>query len=107
MRDVFAQLEKIAVSDATVLIEGETGTGKDCTAEAIHHASKRAGGPFIVIDCSAIPANLLESELFGHEPGAFTGAVDRRIGAFEQASNGTLFLDEVGEMSAELQPKLL
>jgi DNA-binding NtrC family response regulator len=107
MRDVFAQLEKIAVSDATVLIEGETGTGKDCTAEAIHHASKRAGGPFIVIDCSAIPANLLESELFGHESGAFTGAVDRRIGAFEQASNGTLFLDEVGEMPAELQPKLL
>ena len=107
MREVFSQLERIAASDATVLIEGETGTGKEGAAEAIHDASARAQGPFVVIDCSAIPANLLESELFGHEAGAFTGAVERRIGAFEQASRGTLFLDEIGEMPGELQPKLL
>jgi transcriptional regulator with GAF, ATPase, and Fis domain len=107
MREVFLQLEKIAASDATVLIEGETGTGKECAAEAIHDASARAARPFVVIDCSAIPANLLESELFGHEAGAFTGAVDRRLGAFEQASSGTVFLDEIGELPAELQPKLL
>ncbi len=107
MREVFSQLEKTAASDATVLIEGETGTGKEGAAEAIHDASPRAARPFVVLDCSAIPANLLESELFGHEAGAFTGAVDRRIGAFEQASTGTLFLDEIGELPAELQPKLL
>ncbi|HEY5922075.1 MAG TPA: sigma 54-interacting transcriptional regulator [Kofleriaceae bacterium] len=107
MRDVFEQLDKIAASDATVLVEGETGTGKEGVAEAIHEASPRATKPFIVIDCSAIPANLLESELFGHEPGAFTGANERRIGAFEQASGGTLFLDEIGELPLELQPKLL
>ncbi|HEY0987467.1 MAG TPA: sigma 54-interacting transcriptional regulator, partial [Kofleriaceae bacterium] len=107
MRDVFAQLDKIAASDATVLIEGETGTGKEGAAAAIHDASPRADGPFIVVDCGAIPPNLVESELFGHEPGAFTGAVDRRIGAFEQASGGTLFLDEIGELPPELQPKFL
>jgi two-component system response regulator GlrR len=107
MREVFSQLEKIAASDATVLIEGETGTGKEGAAEAIHDASARAERPFVVVDCSAIPANLLESELFGHEAGAFTGAVERRIGAFEQASGGTLFLDEIGELPSELQPKLL
>jgi DNA-binding NtrC family response regulator len=107
MREVFSQLERVAVSEATVLIEGETGTGKEGAAEAIHDASGRADGPFVVIDCSAIPANLLESELFGHEAGAFTGAVDRRIGAFEEASGGTLFLDEIGELPPELQPKLL
>jgi DNA-binding NtrC family response regulator len=107
MREVFSQLEKIAASDATVLIEGETGTGKEGAAEAIHDAGMRRERPFVVIDCGAIPANLLESELFGHEPGAFTGASERRIGVFEQASGGTLFLDEIGEMPAELQPKLL
>src|SRR6185503_1779170 len=107
MREVFSQLEKIAQRDITVLIEGETGTGKEGVAEAIHDASPRAARPFVVIDCSAIPANLLESELFGHEAGAFTGASDRRIGVFEQASGGTLFLDEIGELPADLQPKLL
>jgi transcriptional regulator of acetoin/glycerol metabolism len=107
MREVFSQLEKIAASDATVLIEGETGTGKEGAAEAIHDASARRDRPFVVLDCSAIAANLLESELFGHEAGAFTGAVDRRIGAFEQASGDTLFLDEIGELPVELQPKLL
>jgi two-component system response regulator GlrR len=107
MREVFSQLEKIAASDATVLIEGETGTGKEGAAAGIHEASARAEGPFIVLDCSAIPPSLLESELFGHEAGAFTGATNRRIGAFEQASGGTLFLDEIGELPADLQPKFL
>jgi DNA-binding NtrC family response regulator len=107
MREVFGQLEKIAASDATVLIEGETGTGKEGVAEAIHDESGRSKAPFIVVDCGAIPANLLESELFGHEAGAFTGATERRIGVFEQASGGTIFLDEIGELPAELQPKLL
>ncbi len=107
MREVFSQLEKIAAFDATVLIEGETGTGKEGVAEAIHDEGARAKAPFVVVDCGAIPANLLESELFGHEQGAFTGATDRRIGAFEQASGGTIFLDEIGELPAELQPKLL
>jgi len=107
MRELFGELEKIAASDATVLIQGETGTGKEGVAEAIHEASGRAARPLVVVDCSAIPANLLESELFGHEPGAFTGAVERRTGAFEQASGGTLFLDEIGELPLELQPKLL
>ena len=107
MREVFSQLERVAVTDVTVLIEGETGTGKEGVAEAIHEASPRARGPFVVVDCSAIPANLLESELFGHEAGAFTGATDRRIGVFEQASGGTVFLDEIGELPQDLQPKLL
>jgi DNA-binding NtrC family response regulator len=107
MRELFSQLEKIAPSDATVLIEGETGTGKEGVAEALHDASPRSRGRFVVIDCSAIPATLLESELFGHEAGSFTGATERRIGAFEEASKGTLFLDEIGELPMELQPKLL
>jgi DNA-binding NtrC family response regulator len=107
MRDVFAQLDKVAATDATVLIEGETGTGKEGVAEAIHDASARAASPFVVVDCSAIPANLLEAELFGHEAGAFTGASERRIGVFEQASGGTVFLDEIGELPLDLQPKLL
>jgi DNA-binding NtrC family response regulator len=107
MREVFSQLEKVAASDATVLIEGETGTGKEGVAESIHDESARAKAAFVVVDCGAIPANLLESELFGHEAGAFTGATARRIGAFEQASGGTLFLDEIGELPLELQPKLL
>ncbi|MCW5808563.1 MAG: sigma 54-dependent Fis family transcriptional regulator [Deltaproteobacteria bacterium] len=107
MRELFGQLEKVAASDATVLVEGETGTGKEGIAEALHDAGARTAGPFVVIDCGAIPANLLESELFGHEAGAFTGATERRIGAFEQAHGGTVFLDEVGELPPELQPKLL
>jgi transcriptional regulator with GAF, ATPase, and Fis domain len=107
MREVFSQLEKVAASDATVIVEGETGTGKEGVAEAIHDESARANAPFVVVDCSAIPANLLESELFGHEVGAFTGATEKRVGAFEQASGGTIFLDEIGELPQELQPKLL
>lgn len=107
MRSMFALLEKAAASDATVLIEGETGTGKGKAAEAIHNESARKGKPFILIDCSAIHKNLLESELFGHEKGAFTGAAGKRVGAFEEASGGTVFLDEIGELPTDLQPKLL
>jgi DNA-binding NtrC family response regulator len=107
MRRLYTVLERVAPSDATVLIEGETGTGKELAAEAIHEASSRAQEPFIVVDCSAISANLVESELFGHVRGAFTGAANDREGAFEAADGGTLFLDEIGELSLELQPKLL
>ncbi|MEN9581328.1 MAG: hypothetical protein RJA70_4337 [Pseudomonadota bacterium] len=107
MRAMFAVLERCAQSDATLLVEGETGTGKEGTAEAIHLHSARSHGPFIVVDCGAMPAQLLESELFGHERGAFTGANNKRIGAFEEANNGTIFLDEIGELPLELQPKLL
>jgi DNA-binding NtrC family response regulator len=107
MRAAFALLERAAASDATVLLEGETGTGKGQAAEALHQAGARAGGPFVVVDCGAIPANLLESELFGHERGAFTGADARRRGAFEEAAGGTIFLDEIGELPLDLQPKLL
>ena len=103
----FALMEKAAASDATVLLEGETGTGKGQAAEAIHYASARAGKPFVVVDCGAIPANLLESELFGHEKGSFTGAQTRRAGAFEETAGGTIFLDEIGELPLDLQPKLL
>ncbi len=107
MRTCFALMEKSAGTDSTVLLEGETGTGKSRAAQAIHQLSSRKDRPFIVVDCSAIPSNLLESELFGHEKGAFTGATSRRIGAFEEASGGTIFLDEIGELPGELQPKLL
>jgi two-component system response regulator GlrR len=107
MRRVFALLERCAASDATVLLEGETGTGKDAVAEAIHMKSDRRDQPFIVVDCGAIPAELLESELFGHEKGAFTGALTPRDGAFAAADGGTLFLDEIGEMPLGLQSKLL
>ena len=107
MRAVFATLEKAAASDATVLILGETGTGKEVTAESIHRESARSDGPFIFVDCGAIPPDLLESELFGHERGAFTGAVQAREGAFEAASGGTIFLDEIGELGLDLQPRLL
>lgn len=107
MRAVFATLERVAQSDVTVLLEGETGTGKELAAESIHLASKRRDGPFVVIDCGAIPSQLLESELFGHERGAFTGAVAARDGSFAAADGGTLFLDEIGELSTDLQPKLL
>jgi two-component system, NtrC family, response regulator GlrR len=107
MRGIYGVLERLAASDVSVLIEGETGTGKGQAAEAVHRASARASGPFLVVDCSAIPANLMESELFGHEKGSFTGADARRVGAFEEASGGTLFLDEIGELPLDLQPKLL
>jgi DNA-binding NtrC family response regulator len=107
MRTVFGMLERIAPTDGTVLLEGETGTGKDVLARAIHLASPRSKAPFIVIDCGAISYTLIESELFGHERGAFTGAVASRRGAFENAEGGTLFLDEVGELPIDIQPKLL
>jgi DNA-binding NtrC family response regulator len=107
MRRIFAVLPRIAASDSTVLIEGETGTGKGLLAEDLHGASPRAGGPFVVIDCGAIPPNLIESELFGHARGAFTGAHAARIGAFEAAQGGTVFLDEIGELPLAMQPNLL
>jgi transcriptional regulator with GAF, ATPase, and Fis domain len=107
MRRLFALIERVGPTDSTVLVEGETGAGKELVAEAIHEESQRASGPFVVVDCSAISANLIESELFGHVRGAFTGAVGDREGAFEQADGGTLFLDEIGELPLELQPKLL
>jgi len=107
MREVYGMLERIAPTDVTVLLEGETGTGKELAARAIHAYSRRADGPFVVFDCGAVAPNLIESELFGHEKGAFTDAVKARQGAFELADNGTIFLDEIGELSPDLQPKLL
>jgi two-component system response regulator GlrR len=107
MRRVFAVLEKAAETEATILLQGETGTGKDLAAESIHMESARREGPFVVVDCGAIPAELLESELFGHERGAFTGATGRREGAFLAASGGTILIDEIGELPLDLQPKLL
>jgi transcriptional regulator with PAS, ATPase and Fis domain len=107
MREVFGVLERIAATDLTVLIGGETGSGKDVIARAIHKSSPRAKGPMVVFDCAAVAPNLIESELFGHVKGAFTGADANREGAFERADGGTLFLDEIGELSLELQPKLL
>jgi len=107
MRTIFGVLERTAKTDATVLLEGETGTGKDVLARAIWTESARAQGPFVVVDCVAVSYALLESELFGHEPGAFTDAVAARQGAFELADGGTLFLDEVGELPLDVQPKLL
>jgi transcriptional regulator with GAF, ATPase, and Fis domain len=107
MRTLFDVIERIAPTDSTILLEGETGTGKGITAETIHGLSPRRDKPFEVVDCGALVGNILESELFGHERGAFTGAVSRRIGAFEAAHGGTIFLDEIGELPLELQPKLL
>ena len=107
MHALFGLLRRASASDATVLIDGETGTGKEVSALAVHENSARAKGPFIVVDCGAIPAQLLESELFGYERGAFTGAVSARTGAFEAADSGTIFLDEIGELSLDLQPKIL
>jgi transcriptional regulator with GAF, ATPase, and Fis domain len=106
-RRLFALLAQVAPQPATVLLSGETGSGKDLAAEALHEASPRARGPFVVVDCGALVDNLLESELFGHEKGAFTGAHADRAGAFEDADGGTLFLDEIGELPRDLQPKLL
>jgi DNA-binding NtrC family response regulator len=107
MRRLFALLVRLAPTDLTVTLTGETGTGKDVLARAIHQASPRAQQPFVVFDCGAVAPSLIESELFGHEKGAFTGAVGDRRGAFERAHKGTLFLDEIGELSLDLQPKLL
>jgi transcriptional regulator with GAF, ATPase, and Fis domain len=107
MRQVFGLLERIAATDATVLLEGETGTGKDVLSRSIHEASPRSAAPFIVVDCGAVSYNLIESEFFGHERGAFTGAVQARAGAFESVGKGTLFLDEIGELPLDVQPKLL
>jgi formate hydrogenlyase transcriptional activator len=107
LESVLEQVEQVASTDSTVLIEGETGTGKELIAHAIHNASQRCGRTFIKLNCAAIPLDLLESELFGHEKGAFTGAIAQKIGRFEMADKGTLFLDEVGDIPAALQPKLL
>ncbi|EFL49902.1 sigma54 specific transcriptional regulator, Fis family [Solidesulfovibrio fructosivorans JJ]] len=107
MRGVFAQILKVAATDATVLLLGESGTGKELAARGVHDKSPRAGEPFVAVNCAAIPPGLLESELFGHEKGAFTGAVARQIGRFEQAGGGTLFLDEIGDMPLETQSKIL
>jgi DNA-binding NtrC family response regulator len=107
MRAVAAELERLARTDTTILIEGETGTGKEVAARAVHTASPRAAGPYVVLDCGALPHGLLSAELFGHERGAFTGADQARAGLFEQAEGGSLFLDEIGEMPLELQPVLL
>src|SRR5467141_39237 len=107
LRRVLGMVRIVAPTDATVLINGETGTGKELIAEAIHRCSDRSNGPFVKVNCAAIPAGLLESELFGHERGAYTGAVTRTTGRFERANKGTLFLDEIGDLPLELQPKLL
>jgi len=107
MRQIFSILEKISPTHATIIIEGDTGTGKELVARAIHENSQRKGKAFVVFDCSAVAPNLIESELFGHERGSFTGAVKSRRGAFEEANGGTIFLDEIGELTLDLQPKLL
>ncbi|AFE11213.1 sigma-54 dependent transcription regulator [Corallococcus coralloides DSM 2259] len=107
MRQVFGLIKRIAPMDVSVIIQGETGTGKELVSSAIHELSGRKKGPMVVLDCGAIPPNLIESELFGHEKGAFTGATSSRPGAFERAQGGTIFLDELGELRLDLQPKLL
>ncbi|MCU0663992.1 MAG: sigma 54-interacting transcriptional regulator [Myxococcota bacterium] len=107
MRQVFALLERAATSDATLLLEGESGTGKDLAAETVHALSPRTEGPFVVVDCGSMQATLVESQLFGHRKGAFTGAMTDHTGAFEAADGGTVFLDEIGELDSALQPKLL
>jgi formate hydrogenlyase transcriptional activator len=107
LESVLEQVEQVAPTDSTVLIQGETGTGKELIARAVHNLSARCGRPFIKLNCAAIPFDLLESELFGHERGAFTGAIAQKVGRFELADKGTLFLDEVGDIPPGLQPKLL
>src|SRR5271165_6136903 len=106
-RAVLDEINMVAPVDSAVLVRGETGTGKEVVAQAIHDASPRRRNPFVAVNCAAIPATLIESELFGHERGAFTGAVTPRVGRFQLADRGTLFLDEIGDMPLELQPKLL
>ncbi|HZC22113.1 MAG TPA: sigma-54 dependent transcriptional regulator, partial [Candidatus Binatia bacterium] len=107
MRRVMAQVERVAASESRVCILGETGTGKELVARTIHERSPRAGGPFVTLNCAAVPAELIESELFGHEKGSFTGASGQHIGKFEQADQGTIFLDEIGDMPVQMQAKLL
>ena len=107
MRRVMTQVERVAASETRVCILGETGTGKELVARTLHEKSPRAGGPFVALNCAAVPAELIESELFGHEKGSFTGAVGRHVGKFEQAEHGTLFLDEIGDMPLHMQAKLL
>src|SRR5213076_1319344 len=107
MKDVFAKIQRAAPVDCTVLILGESGTGKELVAQALHHNSTRKKGPFVAVNVAAVPATLVESELFGHVRGAFTGATDRRMGRFEQADGGTLFIDEIGDFELGLQAKLL
>jgi formate hydrogenlyase transcriptional activator len=107
LESVLNKVERVAATDCTVLIEGETGTGKELIARAIHNISPRFGRSFITLNCAAIPFDLLESELFGHEKGSFTGAIAQKIGRFERADKGTLFLDEIGDIPLALQPKLL
>jgi DNA-binding NtrC family response regulator len=107
MKEVFAKIQRAAPVDSTVMILGESGTGKELVAQALHHNSPRKRGPFVAVNCAAVPATLVESELFGHVKGAFTGATDRRMGRFEQADGGTLFIDEIGDFEIGLQAKLL
>ena len=107
LRNVWHSVQMVARTDSAVLIQGETGTGKELLAKAIHEESLRSHGPFVKVNCAAMPAGLLESELFGHERGAYTGATNQAIGRFERAHTGTLFLDEIGDLPLELQPKLL
>jgi DNA-binding NtrC family response regulator len=107
MRKVFSEIEQVAPTSASVLITGESGTGKELVARSLHRLSSRAGGPFVPVNCAALTETLIESELFGHEKGSFTGALERHIGCFEQANNGTVFLDEIGEMPINTQAKLL
>ena len=106
LESVLANVERVAPTDSTVLILGETGTGKELIARAIHKLSSRVGRPFIKLNCAAIPFDLLESELFGHEKGAFTGAIAQKLGRFEMADTGTIFLDEIGDLPLALQPKV-
>jgi len=107
MRKIMAQVERVAASESRVCILGETGTGKEVIARTLHERSPRAAGPFVTLNCAAVPAELIESELFGHEKGSFTGAAGRHIGKFEQAEGGTIFLDEIGDMPLAMQAKLL
>src|SRR3954466_2800760 len=107
MREIFQLLKKVAPMDVSVVVTGETGTGKELVARALHDESPRRKGPFVVLDCGSIPENLIESELFGHEKGAFTGATSSREGAFERADSGTIFLDEIGELRIDMQPRPL
>jgi formate hydrogenlyase transcriptional activator len=106
LRSVLEQVDLVAPTDSSVLIQGETGTGKELMAQAIHNLSPRRNSPFVKLNCAALPAGLLESELFGHERGAFTGAVTQRMGRFEMANGGTLFLDEIGDIALDLQVKI-